>query len=119
MITSTASAGSRMEFSLQVLLAKWNQHVRAVQITRDILMYMDRTFVPTSRKTPIYELGLRLCRDHLMTSSEKIREKLAEAVKQRGGEDELVAAVNKMLAGLGADVPRLFFPDGELHVAGT
>jgi len=54
-----------------------------------------------------------------MTSSEKIREKLAEAVKQRGGEDELVAAVNKMLSELGADVPRLFFPDGELHVAGT
>ena len=107
MITSTASAGSRMEFSLQVLLAKWNQHVRAVQITRDILMYMDRTFVPTSRKTPIYELGFRLCRDHLMTSSEKIREKLAEAVKQRG-EDELVAAVNKMLAELGADVPASF-----------
>jgi hypothetical protein len=40
-------------------------------------------------------------------------------VKQRGGEDdELVAAVNKMLAELGADVPRLFFPAGVLHVTG-
>lgn len=103
---------------LQMLLAKWNQHVRAVKMTRDILMYVESNFVVTNRKTPIYKLGLRLWRHHLMTSSEKIRERLIEAVKQRGGEGELVASVNKMLAELGADVPRLFFPDGELHVAG-
>ncbi|PUZ73980.1 hypothetical protein GQ55_1G029400 [Panicum hallii var. hallii] len=81
---------------------------------------MDQAFVPMNRKTPIYVLGLRLWRDHLMmTSSEKIRERLTEAVKQRGGDDdELVAAVNKMLAELGADVSRLFFPAGVLHVTG-
>jgi len=93
---------------LQELLAKWNQHVEAVKMTRDMLMYMDWTFVPTNRKTPIRELGLRLWRDQL-TSSDEIRERLIEAVKRRGREDELVAAVNKMLTELGPDVPGFFF----------
>ena len=93
---------------LQELLAKWNQHIEAVKMTRDLLMYMDRTFVPTNRKTPIRELGLRLWRDQL-TSSDEIRERLIEAVKRRGREDELVAAVNKMLTELGPDVPGFFF----------
>ncbi|CAN6230252.1 unnamed protein product [Urochloa humidicola] len=106
---------------LQELLAKWNQHIKAVNMIRVMLMYMDRTFVPTNHKTPIKELGLRLWRDH-MVHSDKIQERLIEAVKQqRGGEgeDELVASVNKMLAEIGEDVPDLFFPGGALHdVAG-
>jgi len=93
---------------LQELLAKWNQHIEAVKMTRDMLMYMDWTFVPTNRKMPIRELGLRLWRDQL-TSSDEIRERLIEAVKRRGREDELVAAVNKMLTELGPDVPGFFF----------
>ena len=93
---------------LQEMLAKWNQHIEAVKMTRDMLMYMDWTFVLTNRKTPIRELGLRLWRDQL-TSSDEVRERLTEAVKRRGGEDELVAAVNKMLTELGPDVPGFFF----------
>ncbi|OEL18921.1 Cysteine-rich receptor-like protein kinase 7 [Dichanthelium oligosanthes] len=108
---------------LQELLAKWNQHVQAVTRTRDILMYMERTLIPRSRKKPIKELGLCVWRDH-MARSEKIRPRVIESVnRQRGGEGELVAGVNKMLTELGAevmDVPCLFFRDGagELHVAG-
>lgn len=108
---------------LQELLTKWNQHGRAVNMTRDMLMYMDRTFVPFNRKTPIKELGLHLWRDN-MTRSDKIRPRLIEAVKrQRGGEAELVAGVNEMLTELGAEVmevPCLFFRDraGKLHAAG-
>lgn len=52
---------------LQELLAKWNQHIEAVKMTRDLLMYMDRTFVPTNRKTPIRELGLRAAVNKMMT----------------------------------------------------
>lgn len=108
---------------LQELLGKWNQHVKAVESTGVMLMYMDRTFVPANHKTPIKELGLRLWRDN-MARSDKIRASLIEAVeRQRGGEGELVAGVNKMLTELGAqvmEVPCLFFRDGagELHAAG-
>jgi hypothetical protein len=93
---------------LEELLARWNQHAEAVKMTQDMLAYMDVTFVPANRKTPIRELGLRLWRDQL-TSSEEVRERFTEAVKRRGGEDELVAAVSKMLTELGPDVPGLFF----------
>jgi hypothetical protein len=55
-----------------------------------------------------------------LVCSDKIRPRLVDAVKnQRGGEDELVDGVNKMLTELGEDVPGLFFPGGELNdVAG-
>ncbi|RCV05578.1 hypothetical protein SETIT_1G094400v2, partial [Setaria italica] len=107
---------------LQELLAKWNRHTRAVKMTRDILLYMDRTYVPTNRKTSIHELGLRLWLDN-MVHSNKVRPRLIEAVKrQRRGEDELVDGVNKMLTEVGAEVvdfPCLLFRDGagKLHVA--
>ncbi|CAL5024126.1 unnamed protein product [Urochloa decumbens] len=80
---------------LQDLLTKWNKHIRAVNFTHDALMYMERTFVPANGKTPIKELGLRLWRDH-MVCSDKIRERLIEAVKQTGvDEDELLAGVKR------------------------
>lgn len=31
-------------------------------MVRDILMYMDRTYVPQNRRRPVYELGLHLFR---------------------------------------------------------
>ncbi|CAL5060405.1 unnamed protein product [Urochloa decumbens] len=108
---------------LQELLAKWNCHARAVKMTHDILPYLDRTFIPTNRRMPIHEVGLHLWRDN-MACSDKIRARLIQAVRrQRGGEEELVHGVNKMLTELGAEVmnvPHLCFRDsaGKLHVAG-
>ena len=32
----------------------------------DILMYMDRTYVPQHQKTPVHELGLKLWHDHVV-----------------------------------------------------
>lgn len=115
----TPPADDDTEF-LKKLLDNWNQHTRAINFTRDILMYMDRTYVPANRKMPIKELGLRLWRGHIVRT--ELRERLVEAVlkRQGRGEDELVAGVNKMLMELGEDVPDLFFPHGgdELQVAG-
>ncbi|CAL5060399.1 unnamed protein product [Urochloa decumbens] len=109
---------------LQRLLAMWKHHIRAVNFIRQyISMYIERTFITTNHKTPIYELGLRLWRDNI-ARSDKIRPRLIEAVKRRrGGEDELVAGVNEMLTELGAEVmnvPCLCFRDGagKLHAAG-
>lgn len=107
---------------LQELLTRWARYSFALQFTCDVFMYMDRTFVPINRKTPIRELGLRLWRDE-MARSGKIRQSLIEAVKrQKVGEDELVPGVNKMLTQLGAhvkDMPCLCFQDDTgLHVAG-
>ncbi|MCI43631.1 cullin-3-like protein, partial [Trifolium medium] len=55
---------------LEELNRKWNDHNKALQMIRDILMYMDRTYVPSARKTPVHELGLNLWRENVIYSSQ-------------------------------------------------
>jgi len=55
---------------LEVLNRKWVDYNKALKIIRDILMYMDRTYVPKNRKTPVHELGLNLWRDVVINSNE-------------------------------------------------
>ncbi|KAF8685955.1 hypothetical protein HU200_043880 [Digitaria exilis] len=43
------------ELFFQELLAKRNQHAIAIHMTRDILMYMERTFIPINGKAPIHQ----------------------------------------------------------------
>jgi cullin 3 len=54
---------------LEELNRKWAKHHKALQMIRDILMYMDKTFIPSTHKTPIHELGLNLWRDVVIHSS--------------------------------------------------
>jgi len=50
------------EMLLVRLRESWETHQREMRDVRDILMYMDRTYVPQSRKAPIYEQGTILFR---------------------------------------------------------
>jgi hypothetical protein len=80
-------------------------------------MYMDRTFVRATGRTPVRELGLGLWRDGVV-HSDSIRLRLVEAVRLEKGRQEedavvdvlgagdLVAGVTEMLMELGADVCR-------------
>jgi cullin 3 len=51
----------------ELLLARvhgvWEAHTREMKLVRDILMYMDRTYVGNARKRPIYDTGLLVFRD--------------------------------------------------------
>ncbi|ONK73912.1 uncharacterized protein A4U43_C03F860 [Asparagus officinalis] len=78
---------------------------------RDILMYMDRTFVPVTNKVPVHELGLNLWRDHVIHSSqiqnrllitllELIQDERMGQVINRG----LMRNITKMLMDLGSSV---------------
>lgn len=104
---------------LRELLDKWNQHRKAVTHTCDVLMYMDRTYVPTHKKTPIHELGLLLWRD-IVIRSEKVWPRLMDTVMRPSGgtrdEEEDAAAsssvpdeLKSMLKELGGEVyiPRI------------
>ncbi|KAL6562526.1 Cullin-3A [Orobanche gracilis] len=96
---------------LDELNTKWNDHNKALQMIRDILMYMDRTFIPTTRKTSVHELGLNLWRDNIVHSSKVqprllntildliLRERLGEVIN-RG----LMRNIIKMLMDLGSSV---------------
>lgn len=93
---------------LEELNRKWTDHNKALQMIRDILMYMDRTFIPSTHKTPVNELGLNLWRDKVIHSN-KIRTRLQSTLlelvqRERTGEvinRGLMRNVTKMLADLG------------------
>ncbi|PKA49069.1 Cullin-3B [Apostasia shenzhenica] len=113
-------------FFLEELNRKWGDHNKALQMIRDILMYMDRTFVPSSHKTPVHELGLNLWRDNIIHSS-KIQTRLVSTLldliqKERTGEvinRGLMRNVTKMLMDLGSSVYENDFEKPFLEVSAS
>lgn len=96
---------------LEELNRKWTDHNKALQMIRDILMYMDRTFIPSTHKTPVHELGLNLWRDNIIHFS-KIQTRLLDTLldlilRERTGEvinRGLMRNIIKMLMELGSSV---------------
>ncbi|KAG0492185.1 hypothetical protein HPP92_005583 [Vanilla planifolia] len=111
---------------LEELNRKWADHNKALQMIRDILMYMDRTFVPTSHKTPVHELGLNLWRDNIIHYS-KIQTRLVSTLlelilKERTGEvinRGLMRNISKMLMDLGPSVYQEDFEKPFLEVSAS
>jgi len=99
------------ESLLRLLKEEWDAHNKSVQMIRDILMYMDRIYVPTQKKAPIHQLGLDLWRDVVVRSA-RIKERMLslflEAVaRERGGEPVdryILKATSQMLRDLGSSV---------------
>ncbi|XWS32861.1 hypothetical protein CRYUN_Cryun22dG0026500 [Craigia yunnanensis] len=104
---------------LEELNRKWAEHNKALQMIRDILMYMDRTFIPNTHKTPVHELGLNLWRD-VVVHSYKIQSRLQNTLlenvrRERSGEvinRGLMRSITKMLMDLG---PSVYQEDFEKH----
>ena len=90
---------------------KWDKHKLSSIMIRDILMYMDRTYVASQKKTPVYERGLQIFRDEVCRSP-RIRDRLLQMLlnlvqRERQGEmieRSLVKTVTSMLVELGRDV---------------
>eukprot|EP00756_Hemistasia_phaeocysticola_P016120 Hpha_TRINITY_DN15458_c2_g1::TRINITY_DN15458_c2_g1_i1::g.173426::m.173426/K03869/CUL3; cullin 3 len=51
---------------LEALLDEWGRHRTAVQMIRDILMYMDKNFVPNAKRLSVYELGVKLFGENML-----------------------------------------------------
>ncbi|XP_010257125.1 PREDICTED: cullin-3A-like isoform X2 [Nelumbo nucifera] len=109
---------------LEELNRKWADHNKALQMIRDILMYMDRTFIPNTHKTPVHELGLNLWRDNIIHSSKiqnRLRDTLLELVhRERTGEvinRGLMRNIIKMLMELGSSVYQEDFEKPFLEVS--
>ncbi|KAF8390220.1 hypothetical protein HHK36_024744 [Tetracentron sinense] len=111
-------------FFLEEMNRKWADHNKALQMIRDILMYMDRTFIPSTHKTPVHELGLNLWRDNIIHSS-KIQARLLNTLlelvhRERTGEvinRGLMRNVIKMLMDLGSSVYQEDFEKHFLEVS--
>ncbi|KVH96147.1 cullin-3A-like [Cynara cardunculus var. scolymus] len=116
MAMSGCIENSHGEMFLEELNTKWTDHNKALQMIRDILMYMDRTYVPSSRKTPVHELGLNLWRDnviHLSGIQTRLQNTLLQLIhKERTGEvinRGLMRNIIKMLMDLGPSVYQVDF----------
>ena len=96
---------------LEELNRKWGEHNKALQMIRDILMYMDRTYVTSNNKTPVHELGLSLWRENVV-HSDNVRPRLLNMLldhihRERSGEvidRGLMRNITKMLSDLGPSV---------------
>ena len=82
-----------MEFTddgfLKELLKQWEKHRTSVSMVRDILMYMDRNYVKQFKKTPVYELGIKLFGTEVFHKStlERIQRLIMDIIlKDRCGE---------------------------------
>merc|ERR1712066_687451 len=45
---------------LQTILLAWTDHKTSMQMIKDILMYMDRVYVPTNNADSVETLGIRV-----------------------------------------------------------
>ncbi|KAK4753573.1 hypothetical protein SAY87_001677 [Trapa incisa] len=109
---------------LEELNRKWNEHNKALQMIRDIFMYMDRTFIPSTRKTSVHEMGLILWRNHAIYYS-NIRTRLLNTLlelvhRERTGDvinRGLMRNIIKMLMDLGSSVYQGEFEQQFLEVS--
>jgi len=96
---------------LPELKDKWDKHKLSSIMIRDILMYMDRTYVASQKKTPVYERGLQIFRDEVCRNprvKDRLLSMLLDLIKrERNGEmieRSLLKTVTSMLVELGRDV---------------
>jgi len=60
--TAKRLAETNEDTLLQEIATTWKEHQITMIMVRDILMYMDRTYIQQQRRRPVYELGLHLFR---------------------------------------------------------
>ncbi|KAK1423075.1 hypothetical protein QVD17_18369 [Tagetes erecta] len=104
------------EMFLDELHNKWVEHNKALRMICDILMYMDRSYVPGSHKRPARELGLNLWRDnviHLTGIQTQLQNTLLHLIhKERTGQvinRGIMRNTIKMLMDLGPPVYQVNF----------
>eukprot|EP01027_Heterolobosea_sp_BB2_P011980 GEZU01017386.1.p1 GENE.GEZU01017386.1~~GEZU01017386.1.p1 ORF type:complete len:470 (-),score=168.32 GEZU01017386.1:1024-2433(-) len=76
---------------LMELLAHWEKHRKSILMIRDILMYMDRNYVPQNKKMPVYDMGVKIFGSDVLFRHPKILERVQRLTlemirKERDGE---------------------------------
>ncbi|KAG7396590.1 Cullin-3 [Phytophthora boehmeriae] len=99
---------------------QWVDHQVVMTMVRDILMYMDRTYVAQKRKLPVYDSGLYIFRD-VIVRHESVRDRLRARLllsieRERHGElidRDLLKSVLRMLVDLGVHSNTVYENDFE------
>lgn len=86
------------------LCQRWEEHQMTMEMIRDILMYMDRTYVPQTKKLKVYDLGLVEFREATTGARKALSASLLEAVRleREGGQVKSLKTALHMLTDLGA-----------------
>ncbi|XP_076940684.1 cullin-3A-like [Bidens hawaiensis] len=121
---AAAVEASQGPLFLEELNRKWMEHNKALQMIRDILMYMDRTYIPSSHKTPVHKLGLNLWRDNIIHSvniQTRLQDTLLETVQKERNREVinrgLMRNIVKMLMDLGPSVYQQDFEQPFLDIS--
>jgi len=96
---------------LPQLRKTWDKHRLSSIMIRDILMYMDRTYVVAQKKTPVFERGLQVFRDEVCRNpriKDRLLRTLLELVERERCNETiergLIKTVTGMLVELGQEV---------------
>ncbi|CAI5707445.1 unnamed protein product [Peronospora effusa] len=96
------------ELLLGTLNEQWMDYQIVMTMVRDILMYMDRTYVTQKRKLPVYDKGLHIFRDVVVRCDsirDRLRTRLLLSIEtERQGElidRDLIKSILRMLIDLG------------------
>lgn len=115
---------NRGEMFLREMEKSWEEHLKSTQMIRDILMYMDRTYVNQHQKVPVFQLGLNLWYEFVIRRpviSERLRSIILDMIhRERIGEiieKSLIRSMTKMFVSLGSDVYRKEFEIPFLEVS--
>lgn len=81
---------------LQVIADAWEEHKITLGMIKDILMYMDRTYVVHRDKTPVYKLGLRIFRD-VVAWHPQVRDRLKEILLESIHNERLGQMIDQAL----------------------
>jgi len=90
-LTETAERLSNVPSNslLEELSTTWAEHQITMIMVRDILMYMDRTYIQQQRRRPVYQLGLHLFRlivwEHPEVKERSIDLLMATIASERNG----------------------------------
>lgn len=88
-VTVRHLAATRDTGLLDAVATAWKEHTVTMVMIRDILMYMDRTYVAHQKRRTVYELGLHLFRvtvwEHPAVSQRVTALLLAAIAKERAG----------------------------------
>uniref|UniRef100_A0AAV1TSZ1 Cullin family profile domain-containing protein n=1 Tax=Peronospora matthiolae TaxID=2874970 RepID=A0AAV1TSZ1_9STRA len=105
---------------LVTLNQQWLDHQLVMTMVRDILMYMDRTYVTQKRKVPVYDTGLYIFRDVIVRHDsvrDRLRTRLLYSIeRERQGElidRDLMKSVLRMLVDLGVHSNSVYEHDFE------
>jgi len=107
---------------LENLVFAWDYHCMTLTMVKDILMYMDRTYVQQKKKVPIYDMGLEKFRDEVARHP-KIRDRVKKLLlnsihKERNGEKidrEIIRKILNMEVKLGVNSIQVYQEDFEAH----